>query len=42
MQALDVQEMHWAQVLDIGARELHTPWMADHRRKSRLDLTSWR
>ena len=23
-----------------GARELHTPWMADHRRKSRSDLTS--
>ena len=25
-----------------GARELHTPWMADHRRKSRSDLTSLR
>ena len=23
-----------------GARELHVPWMADNRRKSRLDLTS--
>ena len=25
-----------------GARELHAPWMADQRRKSRSDLTSWR
>ena len=25
-----------------GARELHTLWMADHKRKSRLDLTSLR
>ena len=25
-----------------GARELHAPWMADHRGKSKLDLTSWR
>ena len=25
-----------------GARELHAPWMADHRRKSRSDLTSLR
>ena len=25
-----------------GARELHVPWMADHRRKSRSDLTSLR
>ena len=24
------------------ARELHAPWMADHRRKSRSDLTSLR
>ena len=24
-----------------GARELHAPWMADHRRKSRSDLTSF-
>ena len=24
-----------------GARDLHAPWMADHREKSRLDLTSW-
>ena len=25
-----------------GARELHAPWTADHRGKSKLDLTSWR
>ena len=25
-----------------SARELHAPWMADHRRKSRSDLTSLR
>ena len=25
-----------------GARELHAPWIADHRRKSRSDLTSLR
>ena len=25
-----------------GARELHATWMADHRRKSRSDLTSWK
>ena len=25
-----------------GAMELHAPWMADHRRRSRLDLTSLR
>ena len=25
-----------------GARELHAPWMADHRGKSKSDLTSWR
>ena len=25
-----------------GARELHAPWTTDHKRKSRLDLTSWR
>ena len=25
-----------------GDKELHAPWMANHRRKSRLDLTSWR
>ena len=25
-----------------SARELHAPWMADHKRKSRLDLTSLR
>ena len=25
-----------------GAKELHAPWMADHRTKSRLDLTSLR
>ena len=50
LQALGVQEMQWAQALkkntlttDVhGARELHTPWMADHRRKSRSDLTSLR
>ena len=48
LQALGAQEMQWAQVLEKrprlqnlhGARELHAPWMADHRRKSRLDLTS--
>ena len=36
---------HWSETLttDIhGARELHAPWMADHRRKSRSDLTSLR
>ena len=27
---------------DYGTRELHAPWMADHRRKSRSDLTSLR
>ena len=25
-----------------GAKELHAPWMADHRGKSKSDLTSWR
>ena len=25
-----------------GARELHVPWTADHRGKSKSDLTSWR
>ena len=25
-----------------GARELHAPWTADHRGKSKLELTSWR
>ena len=50
LQALCAQEMQWAQALDErtlitdvhDARELHSPWMADHRRKSKLDLTSWR
>ena len=44
-----VQEMQWAQALEKGpttdvhgARELHAPQMADHRRKSRSDLTSLR
>ena len=35
----------WKRTLTIdvhGARELHAPWMADHRRKSRSDLTSLR
>ena len=31
------------QTIDVhGARELHAPWMADHRRKSRSDLISLR
>ena len=47
LQALGALEMQWAQALDPttdvhGARELHAPWMADHRRKSRSDLTSLR
>ena len=49
LQALGAQEMQWAQALEKtlttdvhGARELHAPWMADHRRKSRSDLTSLR
>ena len=48
LQALGAQEMQWAQALEKtltivhNARELHTPWMADHRRKSRSDLTSLR
>ena len=52
LQALGAQEMQWAQALDKrpllqttdvqGAGELHAPWMADHRRKSRSDLTSLR
>ena len=50
MQALGGQEMQWAQVLDQrtlitdvhSARELYAPWMADHRGKSKSDLTSWR
>ena len=49
LQALGAQEMQWAQGLkkdpDYGctrSRELHAPWMADHRRKSRLNLTSLR
>ena len=25
-----------------GAKDLHTPWMADHRGKSKSDLTRWR
>ena len=49
-QALGAQEMQWAQALEKktlttdvhGAGELHAPWMADHRRKSRSDLTSLR
>ena len=48
--ALGVQEMQRAQVLDKDcdyrdvhdARELHAPWTADHRGKSKSDLTSWR
>ena len=47
LQALGAQEMQWAQALEKktlttdvhSARELHAPWMADHRR-SRSDLTS--
>ena len=47
LQALGAQEMQWAQALEKktlttdvhGARELHAPWMADHRR-SRSDMTS--
>ena len=50
LQALGAQEMQWAQALkkktlttDVhGAREVRSPWMADHRRKSRSDLTSLR
>ena len=50
LQALGAQEMQWAQVLEKktlttdvhGARELHAPWMADHRRRFRSDLTSLR
>ena len=50
LQALGAQEMQCAQALEKktlttdvhGARELHAPWMADHRRKSRSDLTSFR
>ena len=50
LQALGAQEIQWAQALEKktlttdvhGARELHVPWMADHRRKSRSDLTSLR
>ena len=50
LQTLGAQEMQWAQALgqktlttDVhGARELHAAWMADHRRKSRSDLTSLR
>ena len=50
LQALGAQEIQWTQGLEKrtlttdvhGARELHTPWMADHRRKSRSDLTSLR
>ena len=47
LQALGAQEMLWARkrtlTIDVhGARELHAPWMADHRRKSRSDLTSLR
>ena len=51
MQALGAQEMQWARssawqrtlITDVhGARELHAPWMADHRGKSKSDLTSWR
>ena len=33
---------HWVHKKCSGARELHAPWMADHRRKSRSDLTSLR
>ena len=35
----------WQRILitDVhSARELHAPWMADHRGKSKSDLTSWR
>ena len=35
----------WKRTLTVdvhGAKELHAPWMADHRRKSRSDLTSLR
>ena len=42
LQALGAQEMQWAQALltDIHvARELHVPWMAYHRGKSKSDLT---
>ena len=36
--------MQWAQALitDVhGARELHAPWTADHREKSKSNLISW-
>ena len=50
LQALGAQGMQWAQALekkslttDIhGVRELYAPWMADHSRRSRADLTSLR
>ena len=48
--SMGAQEMQWAQALEKknlttdvhGVRELHAPWMADHRRRSRADLTSLR